>query len=70
MKKINKLWVALGIGIFLFFLIILVSDILETGERLRKISEYLEYGFYALTIILFYFLIFNPIRKTLEYIRK
>lgn len=62
MKKRNKLWIALGIGVFLFFLIILVSDILETGERLRKISEYLEYGFYVLTFLLFYFLILNPLR--------
>ena len=62
MKKRNKLWIALGIGVFIFFLIILVSDILETGERLRRISEYLEYGFYVLTFLLFYFLILNPLR--------
>ena len=62
MKKRNKLWIALGIGVFIFFLIILVSDILETGERIRRISEYLEYGFYVLTFLLFYFLILNPLR--------
>jgi len=57
MKKINKLWITIGIGVFVFFMIILVSDIIETGERLRNISEYLEYTFYGLTIVLFYFLI-------------
>lgn len=43
-------------------MIILISDIIETGERIRNISKYLEYGFYGLTIILFYFLILNPLR--------
>jgi len=62
MKKINKLWITIGIGLFVFFMIILVSDIIETGERLRNISEYLEYTFYGLTIVLFYFLILNPLR--------
>ena len=62
MKKRNKLWITIGIGVFIFFMIILISDIIETGERIRNISKYLEYGFYGLTIILFYFLIINPLR--------
>lgn len=62
MKQTKKFWIALGIGVAVFFLIILVSDIIETGERIRKVHPYLEYGFYGLSIILFYFLIFNPLR--------
>lgn len=62
MKKRNKLWIAIGIGVVIFFLIILVSDIIETGERIRKIHPYLEYAFYGLSVILFYALIFNPVR--------
>ena len=62
MKKIKKLWIVVGIGIMIFFMIILISDIIAAGEKIRKISPYLEYGFYVLTVLLFYFLIFNPLR--------
>lgn len=62
MKKRNKLWIAIGIGAFIFIVIMLVSAVLETGERLRQISKYIEYGFYVLSIILFYVLILNPLR--------
>lgn len=62
MKKVKKLWIVVGIGIMIFFMIILISDIIAAGEKIRKISPYLEYGFYVLTVLLFYFLIFNPLR--------
>ena len=62
MKKLKKLWIVVGIGIMIFFMIILISDIIAAGEKIRKISPYLEYGFYVLTVLLFYFLIFNPLR--------
>lgn len=62
MKKVKKLWIVVGIGIMIFFMIILISDIIAAGEKIRKISPYLEYGFYLLTVLLFYFLIFNPLR--------
>ena len=62
MKKVKKLWIVVGIGIMIFFMIILVSDIIAAGEKIRKISPYLEYAFYVLTVFLFYFLIFNPLR--------
>ena len=62
MKKVKKLWIVVGIGITIFFMIILISDIIAAGEKIRKISPYLEYGFYVLTVLLFYFLIFNPLR--------
>ena len=42
MKKRNKLWIAIGIGAFIFIVIMLVSAVLETGERLRQISKYIE----------------------------
>lgn len=62
MKKVKKLWIVVGIGIMIFFMIILISDIIAAGEKIRKISPYLEYAFYVLTVLLFYFLIFNPLR--------
>lgn len=62
MKKRSKLWIIIGIGVAIFFLIMLVSEILATGERIGRIHKYLEYGFYGLSIILFFFLIVNPVR--------
>ena len=62
MKKRNKLWIILGIGVAIFFLIMLVGEVLTTGERIGRVHKYLEYGFYGLSIILFYFLILNPLR--------
>ena len=62
MKKRNKLWIVLGIGVAIFFLIMLVGEVLTTGERIGRVHKYLEYGFYGLSAILFYFLILNPLR--------
>ena len=42
MKQTKKFWIALGTGVAIFFLIILISDIIETGERIRKLHPYLE----------------------------
>lgn len=61
-KKINTFWVLIGIGVLIFILLILVSNVLDVGEKLRKINVYVEYGFYALSLILLYVLIINPIR--------
>lgn len=61
----NRLWIAIGIGAALFMLLILVSDVLDVGEKLRgagDVGKYLEIAFYILTAILFYVLIINPIR--------
>lgn len=60
--KTKKLWIIIGIGICLLFLIILISDVINVGKSLREISKYLEYAFYALTVFLLYFLIINPLR--------
>lgn len=62
MKKRNKFWIMIGIGVCIVFLLMIVSSVVSVGERLRNISKYLEYGFYVLSVILFYVLIFNPIR--------
>ena len=47
-KKINTFWVLIGIGVLVFILLILVSNVLDVGEKLRKINVYDEYWFYAL----------------------
>lgn len=61
-KKRKLFWYFVAIGFILIFLLILVSSIINIGERLRNISKYLEYSFYGLCILLIWFLIINPIR--------
>ncbi len=58
----DKLWKIVGVGVCIFTILMIVSDVLEVGERLRRTSQYLEYGFYVLSAILFYVLLLNPIR--------
>ena len=63
-KKKSKnriLFYIIAIGCLAVFILILLSSVLDIGEKLRNISQYLEYGFYALVVLLFYFLILQPI---------
>ena len=62
MKKRNKFWVMIGIGVSIVILLIIVSSVISVGERLRKINVYVEYGFYVLSFLLFWILIVNPLR--------
>lgn len=61
-KKINTFWILIGIGSIIFILMILVSNVLDVGEKLRSINVYVEYAFYVLSVVLLYFLILNPLR--------
>ncbi|MFA7075703.1 MAG: DUF697 domain-containing protein [Candidatus Izemoplasmatales bacterium] len=62
MKKISKgFWIALGIAAVFFMILIIVSSVLELGERLYRINKYLEYAFYGVSIILFIFLFVRPL---------
>ncbi len=61
-QRRNIFWICIGIGCLIIMLLIIISNVLDVGEKLRNISKYLEWGFYALSIILFYFLILNPLR--------
>lgn len=66
MKKIGKgFWIALGIGSLFFVIMIILSSVLQLGERLTKISPYLEYAFYIVSAILFIFLIGRPLVQIL-----
>ena len=60
MKKKQKdksryLFYVIAVGVLILFLLMVISSLLNIGEKLRRISEYLEYGFYALVVLLFYF---------------
>ncbi len=58
----NKLWILIGIGCLIIIFLIIISSILNVGERLRKINMYVEIGFYILAALLVYALILNPLR--------
>lgn len=60
--KHKKFWYLIGIGVVLLFFFIFLSNIIQVGERLRRIHEYVEYGFYVLAAILVYILLINPLR--------
>jgi uncharacterized membrane protein YcjF (UPF0283 family) len=64
-KKWNPLWKIVGIGVCVFFIMMLVSNVIQIGLMLREINVYCEYGFYGLTIALFYALILRPIHNIL-----
>lgn len=54
-------WYAISIGFILLFILILLSSVLDVGDRLRQIHPYVEYGFYGVSFILVYFLILRPV---------
>lgn len=58
----KKSWIFIGVGVVILFFFIFLSNIIEVGQKLRDIHEYVEYGFYALAVILVYVLLVNPIR--------
>lgn len=55
------LYYIIAIGCLFLFLMLLLSSLLDIGERLRNISVYLEYTFYAVFVVVLYFLIIRPI---------
>ncbi|MBU1142107.1 MAG: YcjF family protein [Firmicutes bacterium] len=54
-------WYAIAIGFTLLFILMLLSSVLDVGDRLRAIHPYVEYGFYVLSFLLVYFLIIRPV---------
>jgi len=61
-KKAKKLWHFVAICAIILFSIILVACVLDLGEKLRNINQYVEYAFYVLVVVLVFFGIINPIR--------
>ncbi len=58
----TKFWIAIAFGVIILFLLILVSSIIDIGERLANIHDYVAYGFYAIAFLLTYLLVINPVR--------
>lgn len=60
-SKSRIIWYVIASGCLLLFLLIIISSVLNVGTRLREISSILEYVFYALIVVIFFFAIVNPI---------
>ena len=62
MKKISKkFWIFLGIAAVFFLVMIIISAVLDLGEKLRNIHPYVEYAFYGVSAILFIILFIRPL---------
>ena len=61
-NKRKWFWYLIATGVIILFLMTLVSSILNIGDRLKSIHEYVSYVFYGLCGILIWFLIINPVR--------
>lgn len=62
MTKLKKtFWITLGIIAAIFIVMIILSAVLQLGERLRGIHVYVEYAFYAISAILFFLLFIRPV---------
>lgn len=61
MKKYTKwTYYFIAVGLFILFLLMLTSSVLDVGDRLYTLHPYVSYGFYGLTVILVYVLILRP----------
>ena len=61
MKKRQYFWFTLAIGFILLFLLMLLSSVLDVGDRLQLIHPYVSYGFYGLVLILVFILLIRPL---------
>lgn len=68
MKKIKQkkdkskyLYYVIAVGCLIIFSLILLSSVIDIGEKLRNISLYLEIGFYVLVLLVVYLAIIRPI---------
>lgn len=59
--RTKVLYYIIASGCLFLFLMLLLSSLLDIGERLRNVSQYLEYAFYGVFVIVLYFLIIRPI---------
>ena len=61
MKKRQYFWFALAIGFILLFILMLLSSVLDVGDRLYLLHPYIAYGFYGLVLILVFVLLIRPV---------
>lgn len=61
-NKTKSFWITIAIGCLIVFSLMLLSSVINIGERLRKIHFSVEIAFYVLVFFIIFFVIINPIR--------
>lgn len=61
-SKTKIFWISIAIGCLIVFTLMLLSSVINIGERLRKIHVSVEIAFYVLVFLIFFLVIINPIR--------
>lgn len=61
-KKSKYIWYLVAICCLILFALMLISSIIDIGEKLRNIHLAVEIVFYVLVVVLVFFGIINPIR--------
>ncbi len=58
----KKFWILIGVGALFFLVLIIAANVIDVGERLEGIHPALAYLFYALSLLVLFFLVLNPLR--------
>lgn len=61
-SKPKIFWISIAIGCLIVFTLMLLSSVINIGERLRKIHVSVEIAFYVLVFLIVFLVIINPIR--------
>lgn len=61
-SKTKIFWISVAIGCLIVFTLMLLSSVINIGERLRKIHVSVEIAFYVLVFLIVFLVIINPIR--------
>lgn len=61
-SKTKIFWISIAIGCLIVFTLMLLSSVINIGERLRKIHVSVEIAFYVLVFLILFLVIINPIR--------
>jgi uncharacterized membrane protein YcjF (UPF0283 family) len=60
-RRQSAFWFLIALGFIILMMLMLLSSVLDVGERLVLIHPYLAYGFYGLTALLIYLLLLKPV---------
>jgi hypothetical protein len=60
-QKRQVLWYLVALGFIILFVLMLLSSVLEVGDRLANIHPYVSYVFYVLVFLIVYILLLRPI---------
>lgn len=61
-SKTKIFWISIAIGCLMVFTLMLLSSVINIGERLRKLHVSVEIAFYVLVFLIVFLVIINPIR--------